>query len=111
MNGGKLVTCILPKGTAVPALHALRAEFDIQACNINNARGVGRITPLRERGIGDQSEKEVLRFVVADEIADAAFEFIYHEAHVDRPHGGIIYMSALNRTTEFVLPDLPEEEN
>lgn len=111
MSGGKLVTCILPKGVAVPALRALRAEFDIQACNINNARGVGRITPLRDRGIGDQSEKEVLRFVVPDDVADDAFEFIYHEAHVDRPHGGIIYMSALSRMTGFAMPDLPEEEN
>jgi hypothetical protein len=105
----KLITCILPKGAALPALDAVRERFDIAACNINNARGVGRITPLRERGLLDQSEKEILKFVVAKEIAEEAFEFVYIEARVDRPHGGIIYMMELGRTTEFELPILPDE--
>ena len=105
----KLITCILPKGMALPALQAVRERFDVTASNINNARGVGRITPLRERGIADQSEKEILKFLVAQEIAEEAFEFVYFEARVGRPHGGIIYMAELGRTTQFELPELAEE--
>ena len=45
-----------------------------------------------------------------DDRADEIFEFIYHEARIDRPHGGLIYVTGLDRATPFVLPDLPEEE-
>ena len=105
----KLITCILPKGMALPALEAVRERFEVTASNINNARGVGRPTPLRERGISVQSEKEILKFLVAQEIAEEAFEFVYFEAQVGRPHGGIIYMAELDRTTQFELPELAEK--
>lgn len=106
----KLITCILPKGVAVSTLSAVRERFEVHACNINNARGVGRITPLRKRGIGGQSEKQILNVVVDGERADAVFEFIYEHAQVNRPHGGIIYMSVLTAASLFMLPeDLPAE--
>ena len=78
--------------------------------NIQNARGVGRHTPLRERGIGDQSEKEVFSFIVGEKEADDAFEFVFHEAHIDEPHGGIIYMCDVTAATPFMLPELSEED-
>ena len=106
----RLITCILPKGQALPALQELKNAYGIVSANINNARGVGRLTPLRHRGIGEQPEKEILTFVVEPDQADEVFEFVYHAAEVDRPHGGIIYMSALTHATHFVLPELPLEE-
>ncbi|MBT6278116.1 MAG: hypothetical protein HOI95_28780 [Chromatiales bacterium] len=48
--------------------------------------------------------------IVAKERAEEVFEFIYHDAHIDRPHGGIIYMAALTQATQFTLPELPEED-
>lgn len=106
----KLITAILPKGVALPTLAALKAEMNIVSFNINNARGIGGITPLAHRGIGAQSEKEVLKVVVDGEQADRAFEFIYVEGQVNAPHGGIVFMARLDRATRFSLPDLPEEE-
>ena len=38
------------------------------------------------------------------------FEFIYHEADINQPHGGIMYMHALSKTTEYTLSELPEED-
>jgi nitrogen regulatory protein PII len=106
----KLVTCVVPKGLGMDTLKAVRKHFGVEASNIHNARGVGRHTPLRARGIGDQAEKEVFSFIVSADRADEAFEYVYHEAHVDQPHGGIIYMSAITAATPFMLPDLPEED-
>ena len=106
----KLITGILPKGVAVPALAAVRERFDIHASNVNNARGVGRITRMKDRGIGGQSEKEILTVVVDKARADEVFEFIFETAEVNRPHGGIVYMSALHAATLFALPDVPEED-
>ena len=83
----------------------------MEASNIQNARGVGRHTPLRERGIGDQSEKEVFSFIVGEKEADDAFEFVFHEAHIDEPHGGIVYMCDITAATPFMLPELSERLN
>ena len=94
----------------MPLLRDLKAKLRIVAADVHNASGEGRSTPLTHRGIGERSEKEILSVVVTAEQADEAFEFIYHQADINRPHGGLIYQSRLDRTTEFTLPDLPVEE-
>lgn len=106
----KLITCILPKGKALPVLEALRAEQGIISANINNARGTGRITLRAFRTGYSETEKEVLRVVVPEERADELFEFIFDRAEIDRPHGGIMYQTALDIASTFELPDLPEED-
>ncbi len=106
----KLITCILPGGKAMPVLKRLKQEFGIVAANINHARGSGRLTPLAYRGVGEQTEKEILSVVVDAARADSVFEFIFFEAEVNRPHGGLMYQSALTLATDYRLPaDLPEE--
>ena len=105
----KLIFCILPKGVALSVEKNLKNDFGIVSSNVNNARGVGKITPLAYRGIAGQSEKEVLSIVVAEEQADEIFDYIYHSANINRPHGGIMYMHALQSSTEYRLPDVPEE--
>ena len=106
----KLISCILPKGVAYTVEEKLKDVHNIAASNMNSARGVGKITPLAYRGIAGQSEKEILSVAVSAEQADEIFEFIFVEADIDRPHGGIMYMHPLHKTTEYQLPDLPEEE-
>ncbi len=106
----KLIYCILPKGIALGVAKKLKEDFGIMTSNISNARGVGKITPLAYRGIAGQSEKEVLSVAVAADRADDIFEFIYHEADLNRPHGGIMYMHKLLASTEYILPDVPDEQ-
>lgn len=110
LPNGKLITCILPKGLALPILKKLKEEKGINRANINSARGMGKITPLAYRGIGEQAEKELLNIVVNQDQADEIFNYIYEEADINRPHGGIIYMSQLSMSTPFILPELPNEE-
>lgn len=88
---------------------ALKSDKGIIATNVNNARGVGKITPLAYRGIGGQSEKEIINIVVEEDQADEIFEYIYHKADINRPHGGLMYMCQLQKATPFTLPDLPDE--
>ena len=71
---------------------------------------MGKITPLAYRGIAGQAEKEILAVEVETDKADEIFEFIYHAADINRPHGGIMYMHSLMRSSEYTLPDLPEQE-
>ena len=61
----KVITCILPKGKAMSVVRLLVEERRLTAVDVHYARGVGRITPLRHRGIGETSEKEILTVAVA----------------------------------------------
>jgi hypothetical protein len=106
----KLITCILPKGLAFPLIEKLKEEKGINRANINSARGMGKITPLAYRGVGEQAEKDILNIIVSQNQADDIFYYIYEEVDINRPHGGIIYMRQLGISTPYTLPDIPNEE-
>jgi nitrogen regulatory protein PII len=110
IKSSKLITAILPKGQSLPVIEQLKTEKGLTTASFNFARGVGRMTPAKFRGVGEQSEKEVLTVVVAQELADELFEFIFDRAEINRPHGGIIYMQPLIQSTRYTLPDEVEEE-
>lgn len=104
----KLITAILPAGAAMPVVRKLKEEKNMLRANVHHARGIGQIMSERRR-LGDQSERDVLTVVVDADVADEIFEFVYFEAGIDRPHGGIVYLSRLSAATVFSLPDVPEE--
>lgn len=106
----KLIFCVLPKGVALGVARQLKEKHAIMTTNINNARGVGKLTPLSYRGLADQSEKEILSVTVAADRAEEIFEFIYHQANINRPHGGIMFMHKLIKSTAYVLPAMPDEK-
>jgi len=106
----KLITCILPCGLAFELMEKLKDEKNIITANVNYARGMGKLTPMAHRGVGEQSEKEILQVLVPEERSDEIFEYLYTVADINRPHGGIIYLAKLQAATPFVLPDLPQEE-
>jgi len=106
----KLITCVLPPHVAVPLKKALKAEKNIITADVNNARGVGKLTHVAHRKLGDQAEKQILNVVVEAERADEIFAYIYFEAGLDKPHGGLMYQTSLGRASSYTLPDLPEEE-
>lgn len=109
MNQHKLITGIMPKGKGVDILKKLKVEKDIITANIDSARGMGHLTPQAHRGVGEQSEKEILTVVIEKHRADEIFEYIYEIAEIDKPHGGMIFMTRLLMSSPYVLPDLPDE--
>jgi hypothetical protein len=106
----KLITCIVPHGRALPVLKALKEEYGIITANIYRARGSGRMTPLAWRGVGETTEKDVMSVVVEDDKSDQIFEFIFEQAGINHAHGGILYQQTLRCSTDFTLPEIPEEE-
>jgi len=106
----KLISCILPRGTALDVLQKLKDEKNIIEASVHNARGMGKLTPQAHRGIGEQTEKELLNVAVPGDRAEELFEYIYDIANINRPHGGIIYMCKLQQSSPFIMPDLPEEK-
>jgi nitrogen regulatory protein PII len=109
-ENSKLVRCILPKGKSVPIIRALKDELGIITASFNFARGTGRITHRDYRSRVTQTEKEVLTVIVTEDKAEEAFGFIYELAGIGEPHGGIIYQCALKGSTEYLLPDVPDEQ-
>ena len=106
----KLITCILPHGLALDVVQKLKDEKGIIEANVNNARGRGKPTLQAHRGVGEQTEKEILTVVVPSDQADELFEYIFDMANINRPHGGLIYMCRLKQASSFVLPDVHGEE-
>lgn len=109
VQDAKLITCILPKGRARTIEQGLIDDYGIRSGNFHYARGVGRMSPLSARGIGEQQEKEVLEVSVSAELADELFQYIFYQGEMEQPHGGIIFMTPLVRASEMRLPDVPEE--
>ncbi len=110
LENTKLITAILPKGRSRALQEALVDEKGIHSGNFHYGRGVGRDSHIRDRGIGEQQEREVFEVVVTPDIAEDVFQFIFERAKMDEPHGGMIYMATLPRSTVVTMPDLPEED-
>jgi len=100
----------LPKGIGIGVMKKLKEERDIITSNVDSARGMGKLTPHKYRGAGEQTEKEILNVVVNKESADDLFEYIYEIAEINRPHGGMIYMSRLQESSTYTLPDIPDKK-
>lgn len=89
----------------MPLLKQLKQELGVITANFNHARGSGRLTPLAYRGIGEETEKEILSVVVDEKQAEEVFAFIFYNAEINRPHGGLVFQSALTSATDYRIPD------
>lgn len=105
----KLITCILPAGVADEVLVRLEREHGIIEASVSKARGIGHLTPRAHRRPASQTEKEILSVSVPEPHADEIFRFLFEAARIDRPHGGIMFMSTLTQTTKFELPRMKSE--
>ena len=105
----KLITVIIPKGVDTELVNQLGDEVGINSVNVNYARGLGRITPLRHRGIGETTEKAIITVLIEEERADEVFEFIFYKADVNHPHGGLMFQQSLLANTLFKIPEIQEE--
>ena len=107
-NDTKLITCILPKGKALLLQQALSEEKNIYSGNFHYGRGVGRDAHIKDIGIGEQEEREILEVAVSADEADSIFEFMFFAAEMDKPHGGMIYVTPITRSNIMTLPEITE---
>lgn len=104
-SAGKIITCIVPVGVAKPVMQDLYETFGLMQSQFNFARGIGKRSPLSQRGWGEESEKEIFSVVVHAEQADEVFEFLFHKTEINQPHRGIMYMQSAVKTTNYTLPE------
>ena len=109
LKNSRLITAILPKGVALQVVDLLKNEKNIITANLIYARGVGKMTPLKHRGMGEQSEREILTAVVSEDRGEEIFEYIFNVAEINKPHGGFIFMYSM-LSSEYTLPENAENE-
>lgn len=99
----RLITCILPAGTARGLVEILKDRKGIITTNFYHARGVGSEETQRSR-FAAQLERDVLEVLVARRHADELFEYLYEITGIYEPHRGIMYMERVGRATDFRVP-------
>ncbi len=110
----KLITAILPKGTALPLLRALKEEDGVVSSFVVNSSGVGRevmTSGSRNMFSGYSREQEILVVRIDPDRADAIFWKIFEKGDMNRPKGGFIYQAELLRSTEYLMPDVFDEDD
>ena len=81
-------------------IRILQEQKNIVTANKFSARGTSFVEHL------DVRQMDVLNVVVTEDEADEVFAFLYEQAHIDRPHGGMIFQEKLGRSTLYELPQL-----
>ncbi|MCB0391008.1 MAG: hypothetical protein KDD58_06950 [Bdellovibrionales bacterium] len=106
-HNGKVITCILPKGEALGLLKKL---FDkgVTRANFAFARGFDVHDVDNPRtGIPDAVEKEIVTLIADDEHqGEELFDFIFQNGNINRPGGGLIYMSKIQAASIYELPKI-----
>ena len=106
----RLISCVVPKGRGAPLQKALADNKAIHNATLYHGRGVGKSLHGTDRSMGDQQERDILEVIVEQEKCDEIFEYIFFEAKINEPHGGIIYVSKVSKNSRFGLPDVAWEK-
>jgi len=96
----KLITCVMQEKLSHDIIKNLQNEKKILTSNTYSARG------STFENEDDAKQMDVLTVLVEKEKAEEVFEYLYYEAQIDRPHGGMIFQEAIGRSTEYSLPKL-----
>lgn len=103
----KLISCILPDdGTARSLIQILRDEKNIKRAFGTNCLGLAVLADAKTK-YGELPQPTLVKrvdVVVNSEEANALYDFIHKQASIDRPQGGIIWMTDIGLASPFNLP-------
>ena len=102
----KLITCILPKGKVISLVEGLQKK-GIHRSQFAFARGSDLGDPMEKGGLSKEVEKDVFSVIATDEQeGEEIFAWLFEEAQINHPGGGMMYMTSLNYATPFALPQV-----
>ena len=111
----KLISCILPDdGTARSLIQILRDEKKIKRAFGTKCMGLAILADAKTK-FGELPQPTLVKrvdVVVHSEDANEVYDFIYNQASIDRPQGGIMWMGDLGLASPFDFPaDIPLEKD
>lgn len=101
MQGYKLITAILPKGSTNKVMDAAR-EAGAEGGTILLARGTGVHEAKRFFGISVSSEREILLVLVEPERVREVLEAVVRAGKLDEPARGIAFVLNVEEVTGIV---------
>ena len=112
-KAAKLITCLLPDdGTDKVLMQGLRQEKQLIRTYSVACRGIAALQSAQSQHdqLPEPTLVRMVKVAVAEDEADALFDYIYQTAGIGQQGGGTIYMGPLTNITPFELPgDVPEE--
>ena len=91
----KIITCLIPHHKSLEILDHLSKERGIVMANKSNARGSSYTTDF------SWVEMEMLEVIVEASQADEIFSYLYEEAEIGKPQGGVIFQHALSKASAY----------
>lgn len=89
------ITCIMPAGKGRDVLNRLRLEHRVIDVAFHHARGVGTQTHAVRSPVF--REVDVAMILVAADLADAVFDFLYRAAGLSERRAGMVFMTPVQR--------------
>ena len=113
-KAAKLITCVLPDdGRDKALMRRLRQEKHVLNTSSVACRGIAVLQSAKSKR-DRLPEPHLVRMVevaVAEEEADALFDYIYETAGIGHKGGGTLFMGPLTSMTPFELPEgVPDEK-
>jgi len=113
-KAARLITCVLPDdGSDKALMRALRHEKQVIRTSSVACRGIAVLQSAKSKHdrLPEPNLVRMVEVAVAEEEADALFDFIYQTADIGHKGGGTLFMGPLTSMTPFELPEgVPDEK-
>lgn len=106
-DNGRLITVILPAGAGHELLEKIVTQKQLTTVFLHHARGTGLSGVLKRKGLAQQIEKDMVVVAAPVESHEDIIGFIYEEAKIGRPHGGLMYVEKLSAIRGGVEVQVP----